>query len=111
MGFKLDHQPIAGEAYRRCSQIIIDNPHGGVPTVTFGQETIIGAPSGSLHVPMSPMQMAFDPAARIPVIDPETGEPTGDEITQADLYGLLYSAYFALASGSGRPDQNDGVSQ
>lgn len=96
MGYKLHHQPVAGESYRRCHQIIIDNPLGRPPEITFGQETIICTGAGeALHVPMLPARMAFDPAAAIPVLDPQTGQPTGATITQAQVYALIYSAYIA----------------
>ena len=99
MSFKLNYTPIAGEAYRRCNQMIIDNPLNGFPSVAFGQETIIGAGSGQVaHIPLQPIQMPFDPAGVIPIINPQTGRPTGGTISHGEIYALIYSAYLAAAS-------------
>lgn len=96
MSYKLNQTPIAGEAYTRCNQVIIDNPLGKSPTVMFGQETIVGMDNGSvLHLPIQPVPLPFDPGAVIAVINPETGEFTGQTVTQADVYALIFSAYFA----------------
>uniref|UniRef100_A4WS55 Uncharacterized protein n=1 Tax=Cereibacter sphaeroides (strain ATCC 17025 / ATH 2.4.3) TaxID=349102 RepID=A4WS55_CERS5 len=108
MGYKLHHQPIAGESYRRCHQIIIDNPLDRAPAITFGQETIIGTGAGEvLHVPMAPISLAFDPAVEIPIVDPQTGQPTGATISQAEVYALIYSAYIAAAEGGAAPSTEE----
>lgn len=99
MSFKLNRQPIAGESYVRCNQVIIDNPLGGTPAVSFGQETIIGTAAGQvLHLPMAPLPLTFNAEGEIAVIDPVTGEPTGRAVTQAEVYALIYSAYLAAAA-------------
>ena len=98
MTYKLNSRPIAGEAYARCNQVIIDNRLGHPPAITFGQETVIGTGAGELHMPMAPIGLTFDPAAQIAVINPETGEPTGATVSQAEVYALVYSAYIAAAA-------------
>lgn len=104
MGYKLNQTPVAGESYRRCFQVVIDNPLVGSPTVMFSQETILGTDAGSvLHMPIQPLPLAFDPTAEIAVIDPETGEPTGAVVTQADVYTLIFSAYIAAANPPPQP--------
>ena len=106
MTYKLNSRPIAGEAYARCNQVIIDNRFGHPPAITFGQETVIGTGAGdALHVPMAPIGLAFDPAAQIAVINPETGEPTGATVTQAEVYALVYSAYIAAATPAPGPTE------
>jgi hypothetical protein len=95
MSFKLDYRPLAGESYRRCNQVIIDNPYDGAPSITFAQETIFGAGGAVMHMPMSGIRVDFDPAAEIAVVDPTTGEPTGQTITHAALYAMIYSAFVA----------------
>lgn len=95
MTFKLDYRPVAGESYRRCNQVIIDNPYDGAPSITFAQETILGAGSAVMHLPMSGIRVVFDLVATIPVINPETGQPTGQTITHAALYAMIYSAFIA----------------
>ncbi|WP_296763682.1 hypothetical protein [Sediminimonas sp.] len=99
MSYKLNQTPIAGESFTRCPQVIIDNQLGKTPRVTFHQETIIGTDGGQvMHMPASPLPLAFDPAAVIPIIDPETGADTGQTTTQGEIYALVYSAYLATAN-------------
>lgn len=99
MGYKLNETPVSGESYRRCFQVVIDNPLIGNPAVTFAQETIIGTDGGSaLHIPLPPLPLAFDPTAEIPVVNPETGQPTGTVVTQGEVYALIFSAYLAAAN-------------
>lgn len=101
MSYRFQRQPIAGESYVRCSQIIVDNPLAGPPRVTYAQETIVGTDAGQvLHIPMQPVAQAFDPAVLIAVLDPGTGEPTGETITQDRIYALIYSAYLAAVTAA-----------
>lgn len=96
MSYKLDQKPVAGESYIRCPQVVIDNRLGHAPTIAFSRERIIGLADGvTVTQPMSPREVAFDPAAVVPVLDPETGEPTGQTVTQGYLYALIYSVFVA----------------
>ena len=106
MTYKLNRSPVVGESYTRCNQVIIDNRLGRAPEITFGHELVIGAGNGdALHVPMAPIGLAFDPAKPVVVIDPETGEPTGATVTQAEVYALVYSAYIAAATPAPGPTE------
>jgi hypothetical protein len=99
MSYKHNLQPMTGESFVRCNQIVVDNRLNKTLAITFSQETIVGGPDGAvLHIPMSPVPMAFDPAATIPIINPETGEDTGQTATQAEVYALIYSAYLATVT-------------
>lgn len=94
MSFKLHQQPVAGESYIRCPQVVIDNRVGKSPTVTFHREQVVGMDDGAVaRRPLAPNVLAFDPQASVPVIDPETGEPTGATITQGELYALVFSVF------------------
>lgn len=94
MSFKLNQKPLAGESYTRCPQVVIDNRIGKAPTVTFSREQVFGTADGSvMRQPLPPNVLAFNPQASVPVIDPETGEPTGATITQGELYALVFSVF------------------
>lgn len=96
MTFKLNQQPVAGESYTRSPQVVIDNRMGRTPTITFHREMVLGTAGGSVMCqPMAPNVLAFDPQASVPVINPETGEPTGDTVTHGEIYALLFSAFVA----------------
>ena len=96
MSFKLNQQPVAGESYVRCPQVVIDNRLGRTPVVTFHREQVIGITGSTVQrYPLPPRPLPFDPAASVPVIHPETGEPTGATITQGELYALVFSVFIA----------------
>lgn len=96
MSYKLNQTPVAGESFIRCQQVVIDNRLGAAPTVTFHRERIVGIEGAEpIRQPMSPRPLPFDPAASVPVLNPETGEPTGATITQGELYALVYSVFVA----------------
>ena len=95
MSFKLQIQQVEGESYVRSYQVVVDNRLDGEPRITFMQEKVVTTGDQNLHVPLPPAVLAFDPAGVIPLLDPETGEDTGQSMTQAEAYALLYSAYAA----------------
>ena len=106
MSYKLDQKPVAGESYIRCPQVVIDNRLGHAPTIAFSRERIIGLADGvTVTQPMSPREVAFDPAAVVPVLDPETGEPTGQTVTQGYLYALIYSVFVAAETPPAEPEE------
>ena len=96
MSYKLNEIPVEGDAYVRCPQVVIRNQLGGPPVVEFHRERVIGLTGGeTMKQPLSPRPMPFDPTASVPVLNPETGEPTGATITQGELYALVYSVFVA----------------
>jgi hypothetical protein len=101
MTYKLDQKPVAGEAYIRCSQVVIDNRLGHPPNVAFHREQVIGLADGAAFAqPISPRELAFDQAAAVPVLNPETGEATGQTVTQGDIYALIYSFFIAAETAT-----------
>lgn len=106
MTYKLDHKPVAGESYIRCPQVVIDNRLGVAPSVTFHRESVLGIDGGAvMRQPMSPREMVFDPAAAVPILNPETGEATGQTITHGEIYALIYSAFVAAETPPAEPEE------
>jgi hypothetical protein len=86
MTYKLHAQPVAGESYVRCNQVIIENPAASPPTILFSRERVIGVDGGEvIRQPLQPVPLAFDPLGEIPLVDMETGEPTGQIIRQVEV--------------------------
>jgi len=107
MSYKLQQKPVSGQRYIRCSQVVIDNRLGAVPLVTFSREAVIGIEGGeTVHQPLSPRLLPFDPTATVPVLNPETGEATGATITQGALYALVYSIF--IAAETAQPEATQG---
>lgn len=106
MSHKLHQQPLAGESYVRCQQVVIDNRLGRAPSVTFHRQRVIGTDGGAVaQQPLAPRPLAFDPAAEVPLIDPETGAEIGQTITHAEIYTAIYSAFVAAETAT--PDTEE----
>lgn len=91
-------QTVAGKAWQRCHQITIFNPRNGAPHVEFAEERVI-AVEGSLEIRQSlpNLSVSFDAARTFPLLDPITGEDTGQSVSYAQAYAILYSAYTEAA--------------
>jgi hypothetical protein len=89
---------VTGSEYTRCNTICITNPYGKTPSVQFGEEraAVLGA-DRVIFEPLGSISEAFDPAKVIPLLDPNTGLPTGVEATYGDVYIMIFSAYLAAA--------------
>jgi len=95
-----------GTMYQRCRAVTIQNPHtnatfGGqsaTPAAYFQEETVMIFP-GDKYVfsDAGSCMKAFDPATEFPLLDPESGEPTGTMISHGYLYAILYSLYLNTA--------------
>jgi len=90
---------IAGTRWKRARRINIDNPLSGTPTVLFAEDEVIALGDGvTIERLASSLSVPYDPEHTFPLRDPATGEMLpGQTGTQAQLYTLLYSAYWALA--------------
>jgi len=90
---------VSGTSWQRTNQIVIINPSGGTPTVIYNEETAINlgdrtitTPCGNLSVPCPDM------AEEIPLLDPTTGNSTGQVMTMGQLYQAIYSHYINKAT-------------
>lgn len=89
---------IAGTSWQRCNEVQIFNTRGAVPKVKFYEEQIIVLEgSGEIRQAVGSIEVGFDPAKVVPILNPETGDGTGQTITYAEAYAILYSAYLAAA--------------
>lgn len=90
-------QTISGSEYVRCNEILISNPLGLTPTVRFSEEKITLLSNRTLSDPGAGIQVSFDPSKTFPVLNPMTGEATGDTSSWGAIYTLVYSAYVSEA--------------
>lgn len=102
MSANYNEQTIAGIKWQRCYQVIANNYLNtivpGTKSINFNEEeavTIDGAPR-SLG-PKTSCTLQYSPAGVIDILDPSTGEPTGETVTHEKIYQMLYSAYIATA--------------
>lgn len=89
---------ISGATWTRCYQITVDNPYMQTPQVGFAEAKVALIDGQLLTLGHSSVSNAFDPAAVIDIYDPATLQKTGQTVTQAELYGLLFSAYLTAAT-------------
>lgn len=91
---------------RACSVSCI-NPRNGSKMIQFQEETVIQLPDGSESFSragectqiLTPENAATQFALR----DPQTGEVTGETMTYQDVYRLLMSLYYHLATERDAP--------
>lgn len=89
---------IAGTVWQRCHEIIVENVRGAPPAVHFVEERVIALDGGQeIRQNLGPLDVVYDPARLIPILDPATSQPTGEQATYAQAYQVLYSAYIAAA--------------
>ena len=91
--------PVVGSTWTRCSSVYISNTYNVIPTITFGEQQLIvieNQPPLVVNTNTSCMAQ-FVATADIQIVDPITGNPTGQTVTQQQLYDILYSLYIATA--------------
>lgn len=101
-------EQVSGTTYRRCRSINIYNPLTGVPTVNFDEENALVMSNGkAVSLPndlaTGPSPMSFgvtvsDLTKSIPLLNPQTLQPTGEQMTYAEIHAVLLSAYLAEAT-------------
>jgi hypothetical protein len=88
----------SGTSWRRAKQVLIKNPldTSQKPIMFFEEDVaIVGDKqfTSEGHI----VSTNYDPEYPINLRDPETGEKTGNVVTQALVYQALYSLYLDLA--------------
>lgn len=94
-----NYQETTGTAnvWKRCSKVVIDNPLTMPSSVRFVEDEVMAVGERVVSNFAGGCHAVFDPAAIIPLRDPETGELTGGIQTQGNLYQILYSLYMQVA--------------
>lgn len=88
---------VAGTQYQRCYQVLINNPRNGQPTIEMFEEVVAKVGDASYSRPAEGLRFDFDPAEAVMLLDPVTGESTGQSMTQAEIHRAIYSLYLAKA--------------
>lgn len=106
---------VTGESWLRAKRIVIENPLNGIPTAKFVEERVVNIAEGEqyfrdqgvLEVTTSEANITNE----IPLLDPETGEPTGQVVTYGEVYALLFSAYIHFADLRDNPPEPEPVEE
>lgn len=91
---------VAGTSWQRFSRVVIENPRNGAPSVLCVEQRVtnLGEDQPEIIQDIGNLGFPFDPAAVIPVVNPETMEPTGETITGMDIYVGIYSYVMMMAA-------------
>ena len=95
-----------GTSWKRARQVIINNNYSGTKNIMFFEEDIAELGGNVFRTDAGLVTTTFDAEAIIPLRDPETGERTGNVISQALVYQALYSLYLDLAESRDVTAQN-----
>jgi hypothetical protein len=103
-----DYRQTTGQAttWLRAHSITISNPLAGQgqggPTITFSEQEVLQMGERVIVTPSNTgpdwPKLAFDPAASITLLNPETGAPTGGTMSHTQLYTAIYSLYMQAAA-------------
>ena len=80
-------------SWQRCYRIVIENALNAVPRMDCLEEVVTVTDGHAVREIVPGCAMTFNPAAVVPLRDPVTGDPTGQTMTQAEMYAVMYSAY------------------
>lgn len=92
---------VTGETYQRANQVVVDNPLGGTPRISFLEQEVITLSDGRViqsNVPGCGIE--FNATDTFALFDPQTDAPLGAQVTHSDLQIMLYSLYRALRAQS-----------
>lgn len=100
---------LAGTSWQRCKAMYISNPLDPQPGLdgkimgayaSFDEEQVVLLDTGEkFKRSVGSFAVEFDPVSgQFPVLNPETGVPTGSTITHQELYAILYSLYIDSAT-------------
>ena len=91
---------IQGSTWTRCRAVTVINPHpstGQIAKAYFQEEKAIAFDNTVLLSDRGSCGVGFDAEATVAMLDPQTGQPTGQTFTHADLYKMLFSLYMEAA--------------
>lgn len=86
-------RPVGATTYTRCSHGEMMHPLGGTPTALFDWQAVTTLENGTVHTAdVGRTQIAVDnPEALVPLVDPQTLQPTGQMMTRGQCYAIVVS--------------------
>lgn len=88
---------INGTEYQRCYLLKIYNPIDGYKKAVFDENKVITIGDKKVITESYSCEKLFNPTSNISILDPVTGNPTGEQVTHQKLYEILYSLYIQTA--------------
>lgn len=97
MSDKYKENTVSGSSWFRCCNVMVRNDLGVTPKIIFEEQMAIVIGEKTILDQVGGLEVIYDPSQVIKVVDPSTNLPTGEEVTHADIYRLLHSAYIQAA--------------
>lgn len=91
-------QTETGTSWRRCHEVHIYNPLDGAKRVRMDEQDVVTFNGKTADMNAGYIAKDFDPTAAIQLLNLDTGLPTGEVMTHAELYQALYSLYMQCAA-------------
>ena len=89
---------VSGTSWQRAARVLIDNPLGENPTITYKEERVIKLSDTEFdQKTVGQLQHSLNMADVIALIDLETGTLTGETILVSTIYQAIASDYIARA--------------
>jgi hypothetical protein len=98
---------VVGMSWRRCHEVHIYNPRNETATVRFDEQDVVSLATQDVVINAGYFRKDVDMDGEFPLLDVETGEPTGNVMTNAALYQALYSNYIKAAKERDAKDAAD----
>ncbi len=98
---KYKQTSVTGESWVRAKRIVIENVLNEDNAIKFVEEKVTNLDGDNTSQDLGVLDNKVgdvDMSTEIPVIDPETGEPTGTSITYGELHAFIFSVYMALVN-------------
>lgn len=112
MTIKYQNEVVAGDAWLRANRIVVENPLYEIPKIRFVEEKVLEMENGDIHHrEMGYLEVKGTPEVaemKIPIIDPTTGEPTGELINYHHFNTILASMYLFFANLRDNPPEVEG---
>lgn len=88
-----------GTLYRRAKRMDLVNPLNGTQSVNVYEEFVAVLNGNNFLQDSDGFTVSInDMTKTVPLLDTNTGQPTGQTMTYADIYQAMYSAYIMWAS-------------
>lgn len=91
-------QTATGTLWRRCNQVVLNNPLDASPSARFDEQDVVSVGSSKVTNYAGYLEVPFNPDGAFVILDPETGAPTGETMTHVALYRAMFSLYMHQAT-------------
>ena len=88
----IDQQDVNATSYKKAAAIVFNNT-GAIPEVQVYEDTVIPLGDKVITQRTGQYTLPYHPDISIPLINPLTGELTGESLPVDNLMAIMYSVY------------------